>query len=91
LEAQKVKFKARKVFGKAWKVDLETFPKTFMTFWTVAEGFPALLAASASPIGDAGLPPTPGSQLDLQQFGSACLTLTRPWTSLQNQSIRAEC
>jgi hypothetical protein len=45
LEAQEVELETREVFGKtwkvtfmAWKVDPETFPKTFMTFWTAAEG-----------------------------------------------------
>jgi hypothetical protein len=59
LEARKVKFEAREVFGKAWKVtfqgwkvDPETFPKTFMTFWTVAEGFPSLPERSSSPAED---------------------------------------
>jgi hypothetical protein len=45
-----------------------------MTFWTVAEGFPALLVAATSPTEDAGPPPAPESQLDLQQEVAACLS-----------------
>jgi AbrB family looped-hinge helix DNA binding protein len=65
LEAQKVELETRKVFGKTWKVtfmalkvDPETFPKTFMTFWTVVEDFPAFSEVESSPTEDAG--PTAG-------------------------------